>query len=285
MDLNFKELKSIVRFLLLAMTASSCLPDPLEVGNLPTLEPKIVVSSQIIPEAGLVIFLSRSIGALDAGNDSDPSSVLDQIAISNATVVLIEGGRQDTLRNLGSGLYGGINTAWRTDIDYELRVSSPELGDVEAVTRVPEAIGFEQVSAKIYSNQFDSLAQINYQVSDPMERNFYMINVQRFQAARQLERLINPRVFTKLITDETFNGKVYQDTFNVLFQEFSKGDTIAVSMANISETYYQFLKLRNDNRFSFVEFAGEPINYPSNVIGGYGYFNLHTPDLRFIVLE
>jgi hypothetical protein len=285
MDLNFEKLKTFVHLTTVAVIASSCLPDPLEVGNLPKLEPKIVVSSQIIPDAGLVIFLSRSIGALDAGNDSDAPSVLSQIAISNAMVILTDGDSQDTLQNLGTGLYGGINPAWRTDAEYVLRVSAPDLGHVEAFARVPKAVGFDELSARIISNGFDSLAQISYQISDPEEKNFYMINVQRVQAASQLERLINPRIFTKLITDEAFNGDVHKDTFNVLFQDFSRGDTIAVSMAHISEPYYDFLKLRNDNRFSFVEFAGEPINYPSNVKGGYGYFNLHTPDFRIFILE
>jgi hypothetical protein len=56
-------------------------------------------------------------------------------------------------------------------------------------------------------------------------------------------------------------------------------------LASISKPYYDFLKVRSDNRFSFVEFAGEPINYPTNVQGGYGFFNLHTPDVRIFVLE
>jgi hypothetical protein len=45
------------------------------------------------------------------------------------------------------------------------------------------------------------------------------------------------------------------------------------------------MKLRIDNRFSLVEFVSEPVNYPSNVAGGKGYFNLYIPDVRFFVFE
>ncbi len=45
------------------------------------------------------------------------------------------------------------------------------------------------------------------------------------------------------------------------------------------------MELRQDNRFSLVEFLGEPINYPTNVVGGKGFFNLYIPDIRTFVLE
>ena len=56
------------------------------------------------------------------------------------------------------------------------------------------------------------------------------------------------------------------------------------------------LQQRIDGRFAdledpageglfLVEFLGEPINYPSNVKGGKGFFNLYIPDFRIFVLE
>ena len=287
MDLNFRKRRiySILWLMVVVMMMIRCLPEPLDIDELPKLEPKIVVSSQIIPGNGLVIFLSKSIGALDAGNDSDPEDLLQQIAIDDAQVILTGGEQSDTLQNLANGLYGGINTNWQEGRSYTLLITSPTMGSVKATTQVLSTVRFDRISARVISNEFDSLAQINYQFTDPSEKNFYMINVQRIRASQQLDRLINPRIYTRLLDDSEFKGQLKEETFNVLFQEYSIGDTIAVSMANISEYYYKFLKLRNDNRFSFVEFAGEPINYPSNVKDGYGFFNLHTPDYRLFILE
>lgn len=275
-------------YLLLGITSvvfTGCLPEPLPVSNIPTLEPKIVVSSQYIPELGLVIFVSKSIGALDAGEESDSEELISQIAIDDALVTIINGDEVDTLQSLGNGLYGGLKNDWQSNTNYKLTVISPELGSVHATTQVPAFVRFEQVTARILYNGYDSLAEITYQLIDPTGVNFYMINVQQFSTQQDVSSLLNPRIFTKLLEDKDFEGQLHSETFNVLFQEFSKGDSIAVSMANISPAYYQFLKLRSESRFSFVEFAGEPINYPSNVEGGYGFFNLHTPDVRLFSLE
>jgi Domain of unknown function (DUF4249) len=274
-----------IQIVLATLMLLSCLPEPLPVDDIPKLETKIVVSSQIIPNAGLVVFVSKSIGALDAGDDSDPENLIAQIAISDAVVTLGVNDNLDTLENLGNGLYGNIILDWQSNIDYTLTVHTTSLGSVHAVTRLPDFVSFNEVSATIFDNGFDSLAQINYRLTDPIGENYYMINVQRFRSSQELSSLVNPRIFTKLFDDKEFDGQQKAETFNVLFQEFSEGDSIAVSMANISKAYYDFLKVRSDNRFSFVEFAGEPINYPTNVQGGYGFFNLHTPDARVFILE
>ncbi|MEJ0056601.1 MAG: DUF4249 family protein [Bacteroidota bacterium] len=125
---------------------------------------------------------------------------------------------------------------------------------------------------------------MDYSLNDPAGKNFYMVNVQRFSQTQDLQSLLNPRIFTHLTDDVTFDGKFFEEDFRTLFQRYSKGDSIAVVMANVSEDYYKFLKLRND-RFRFSEFASEPLNYSSNVKGGYGFFNLHTQDVRVFVLE
>jgi hypothetical protein len=267
------------------MVLLGCLPDPLEVTDIPTLETKIVVSSQIVPNTGLVVFISKSIGALDAGDESDPNDLIDQIAITDAVVTISDGNSQDTLQNLGSGLYGNIILDWQSKVDYVLTVSTNLLGTVKAVTQIPEFVPFDEVSSAIIDNGFDSLAQITYRLTDPVGANYYMINVQRFSSTQEITSLINPRIYTRLLEDSEFENQEKEEIFNVLFQEFSEGDSIAVSLASISKPYYDFLKVRSDNRFSFVEFAGEPINYPTNVQGGYGFFNLHTPDVRIFVLE
>jgi len=100
-----------------------------------------------------------------------------------------------------------------------------------------------------------------------------------------VENLLNPRAYTRLIADDDFNGTSFGERFRVFPRDYHPGDSVAVSLSNISEEYYEFMKLRIDNRFSLVEFVSEPVNYPSNVAGGKGYFNLYIPDVRFFVFE
>ena len=112
-----------------------------------------------------------------------------------------------------------------------------------------------------------------------------MINVQEVEREDVFESLLNPRAFTILPEDGDFNGSAYGERFRVFPRDYQPGDSVAVSLSNISEAYYRFMKLRIDNRFSFVEFVSEPVDYPSNIIGGKGYFNLYVPDLRFFVFD
>lgn len=277
---------TIVMILIAAMVAVSCLPDPLEVKNIPTVKPEIVVSSQIIPEQGLVVLLTKTIGALDASNDSDPEELLDQISIRDAVVTILGPDGEYTLDSLGRGLYGGIQIPFAVGQQYTLKVRSIKLGEIEATTSVLPQIQFDFVDAELYYNGFnDTLAQITYAIEDPEYQNFYMVNVQEVEREDAIENLINPRAFTVLLEDKKFNGARFEQTFRVFPRDYQPGDTIAVSISNISDEYFDFIKLRLDNRFSFVEFLGEPVNYPSNVIGGRGFFNLYVPDVRIFVME
>lgn len=268
------------------MIMTSCLPDPLEVKNLPTVKPEIVVSSQIIPDQGLVVLLTRTIGALDASNDSDPQQLLEQIAVRDAQVSVITPVGEVELIAIGNGLYGGVSIPFVAGNQYMLKVNSASLGKVEATTTVLAQIQFDFVNAELYYNGFnDTLAQVSYAIRDPNTENFYMVNVQEVEREDAIENLINPRAFTVLLDDRSFNGNRFNESFRVFPRDYQPGDTIAVSLSNISDDYYKFIKLRLDNRFSFVEFLGEPVDYPSNVIGGRGFFNLYVPDVRVFILE
>jgi hypothetical protein len=264
----------------------SCLPDPLEVTGIPGAKTEIVVSSQIVPDQSLVVLLTKTIGALDASDDSDPQELIDQIAVNDAIVFLIGPTRTDTLLFLANGLYGGAFIPFEIGEQYTLKVVSDALGEITATTVVKPQVLFETVEASLYTNGFgDTLAQVDYTLNDPDVQNWYMLNVQEVERLDATENLINPRAFTKLLEDTDFNGSEFNQQFRVFPRDYSPGDTIAVSLSNISKEYYDFMKLRIDNRFSFVEFLGEPVNYPTNVIGGKGFFNLYIPDVRIFVLE
>lgn len=273
-------------FFAVGIFVTGCLPEPLEVTDIPTVKPQIVVSSQIVPDQSVMILLTKTIGALDASDDSDPEELIDQIAVNDAVVVLSGPQSVDTLIFLENGIYGGVAIPFQIGEEYTLNVFSESLGEVSATTVVKPQIAFTEVEAELYYNGFgDTLAQITYSINDPEVANWYMLNVQEVERIDAVENLINPRAYTKLLEDADFNGENFSQQFRVFPRDYNPGDTIAVSLSNISREYYDFMKLRIDNRFSFVEFLGEPVNYPTNVIGGKGFFNLYVPDVRIFVFE
>jgi hypothetical protein len=263
-----------------------CLPEPLEVEGLPVIKPQIVVSSQIIPDQSLLVLLTKTFGALDASDDSDPEELLKQIAVDDAVVSVAGPGGIYELESLDNGVYGGVSISFEEGEEYTLHVVSESLGEVSATTTVKPMVSFEDIKAElVYNGYDDTLAQITYRISDVAGKNWYMLNVQEVERADVIENLINPRAFTRLLDDIEFNGEVYQETFRVFPRDFIPGDTIAVSLSNISKEYYDFIRLRLDNRYTFVEYLSEPVNYPSNVKGGKGFFNLYVPDFEVFVLE
>lgn len=279
-------LLTVVLGVMLGALVVSCLPDPLEVGTIPRARAELVVSSQIIPDQSLVVLVTRTFGALEASDDSDPEELFESIAVTDA-LVIVEGPQgRDTLGQIRDGVYGGALIPFEAGEAYTLYVNSPEFGNVTATTEVKRRIEFTRAEAELFYNGYDdTLAQITYTFNDPKEQNWYMVNVQEVEREDFIENLLNPRAFTLVFSDEGFNGQAYGERFRVFPRDYSPGDSIAVSLSNISAEYYEFMKLRLDNRFSFLEFVSEPVNYPSNVVGGKGYFNLYIPDVRFFVLE
>ncbi len=277
--------RNIVVGLMTMIVAFSCTPDPLDVHDIPGLDQKIVVSSQMIPGQAVAVLLTKSMGALDASGDSDPRDLLAQIMIENAEVSITNNGTSYLLSYLGNGLYGAVSIPLVAGQQYTLHVDSPELGVVTATTTVKPLINFEDVSAVISISGRDTLADVSYSFDDEAGRNWYMINAQHITREDFEERVLNPRVTTKMVDDVSFEGQRKQDNFKILFDEVKPGDTLAVMLSNIGEDYYNFMKLREDTRFGLAAAIGEPINYPTNVKGGLGFFNLYVPDVRLFTLD
>ncbi len=267
------------------MVASACIPESLEIDSVPQLEPKIVVSSQMIPNFAVAVLLTKSIGALDASDNSDAEALLNQILIADAAVYIQGDDAVFQLTYVGNGVYGAVGANLVAGESYTLHVNSPSMGTVQATTTVKPLVQFEAVEASLYITGRDTLAQVDYTLRDPAGENWYMMNGQHVSQKNLNERLLNPWITTKLLDDTDFQGGVRKDFFRVLFDEVEEGDTLAVLLSNIDKDYYDFMKIREDTRFGIASYLGEPINYPTNIEGGLGFFNLYVPDIRVFILE
>lgn len=274
------------RMLLAALLLNvSCMPEPLQVDNVPSIKPEIVVSSQVMSDTMLAVILTRTISALDANDDSDPQALASEIAITDAKVTLTVNGKDYVLPHVQDGAYEGKYITLQAGDQCHLLVESPSFGQVSATTTVQPPIYFDSVRAEAYFNGYnDFLAEVTYTLQDPPMQNFYMINVQGAKRDVMIQNIMNPDAYTKLFEDKIFNGTDYSEVFRAAPQDFRPGDSVAVSLANVSSEYYEFLKLRMENKLGLVEMLSEPINYPTNVKGGRGFFNLHLPDVRVMIL-
>jgi len=88
---------------------------------------------------------------------------------------------------------------------------------------------------------------------------------------------------TVLYSDKDLKDSKY--SFDINIENVEITDSIAISLSNISEDYYNFLKKREKIGNIFTEITNEPINYPSNIKGGLGFFNTHSPDIEYFDLN
>lgn len=296
MNWGMRDLSNILKFqrcpgglpTVLMMTAGlllSCVPDPLEVDDLKLPETKIVVSSLILPDHSVAILLTRSIGALEANEESDPQSLIAEIAIDDADVTITTNDSVYTLKLLQGGVYQGFGIPMVAGRECHLKVVSKSLGEVSATAIVQAPIYFDTVKAEAYLTEYDeSWAQITYTIKDPPSPNYYLINVQKARGKNFAENILKPDAYTRPVDDKTFNDQEFSEMFRAMNKNFYRGDSIEVSLANVSEDYFNYVKLRLENHLELVEVFSEPMYYPTNIRGGRGFFNLHLTDVRVIEL-
>ena len=270
---------------LLTTLLLSCMPDPLEVEQLTFPETEIVVSSLILPDRSVAVLLTKSIGALEANKESDPRALIEDIAINDADVSITVNESVYKLKLLQDGVYQGIGIPLIEGTECHLTVVSKEYGRVTASTIVQAPIFFDTVRAEPYINQYnDYWAQVSYTIKDPPSPNYYLLNVQKAKRKDLVENILKPDAYTRPVEDKAFNAQEYSERFSAMNKKFYPGDSIEVSLSNVSLDYFNYVTLRLENKLELVEIFSEPIYYPTNVRGGRGFFTLHLTDVRVIVL-
>ncbi|MCB0395137.1 MAG: DUF4249 family protein [Flavobacteriales bacterium] len=289
-------MRSVHKYLYIAMILlSGCRPEPLEI-LLDQHEPRPVVASHIIPEKELAVGLTRSFSPLSKPLEGDEvrPDFLDEILIRDAVVTVSYLGQTDTLRMVSPGVYVSDLTLVYDHGDYQLNVYDPSTGDrVSALSTMLPKVEFDTVYPVIQRLPGDTTIHVSYTISDdPSTDNWYVIAYYNKTDANAAPNLDLSDYFTRgsnqlrdvdLLSDKLFENGKYEAT--VQLENIGLQDTIAVVLSNISEGYFSFLHAYKKSGNILNQITGEPINYPTNVVGGYGYFNTHNPDARIFDLN
>jgi len=275
--------------LVIAMTLTSllmsCIPEPLEVDDLEFPKTQIVVSSLILPDNSVAVLLTRSIGALEASKESDPRDLISEIAINDAEVTIAVNDSVYPLTLLQDGVYQALRIPLVPGRECHLKVVSRSLGIVTASTIVQAPIYFDTVLVEPYRNENDEYwAQVSYTIKDPPSPNYYLLNVQTARRQDMIDNILKPEAYTRQVDDKTFDAQEYSEMFRAMHKNFLPGDSLEISLSNVSVDYFNYVRLRLENQLELVEVFSEPIYYPTNIRGGRGFFTLHLTDVRVIVL-
>lgn len=282
---------NIITILILTTLFFSCRPKSIDI-ELEQLEQKPVIWSQVIPngiEDIAIFYFSRSFSALNENQDSTSSSdFLNQILVENGSLTLTHENIEEDLVQLSPGIWTSLTTPLIVGDFYTLKGTDELLNkSIESTTQMMPTITMrDEFSVEIQETDSAQLITLHYQINDVPGDNWYLVNVYTSDITEigNLQDTSNTatEVTTQIITDQTFNTLEIESEIIIFNPE---SDTVFISLSNISEQYYNYLALRERGGSIFNQLTGEPINYPTNIIDGYGYFNLVVPDIKVVILN
>ena len=279
-------------FGLVFLTLFACSPENLLI-NVKPAESQIVVASQLFPGDFMVVFLTRSFSALEGNEDTLSADFLEKIIVDDALVTITYLDRIDTLEQIDDtpGIYLSDTTGDIAFSDIRLEVFDPLTNQTVAATTtalpqlLPDSIAYlEEIVDEDTSYQF------YYSFFDPAEtNNWYIVNI--FDPGRFANIVENDPLgllgggrdgnfHEAVISDQTIDENFYERTLNL--QNPRKSDTLAFYFSNISEGYFRFLDARQRTGGIIASLTSEPVNLPTNVEGGLGYFNAQLPSISIV---
>lgn len=282
-------------FFFIALLFTDCRPEPIDIDVKPADE-KLVIASQIIPNSVMVVGLTRSFSPLDPGGNADtiPNDFLSRILVPDAIVTVSGPGGTDTLYMVTPGIYASITVLLYDYGTYTIHAKDPSTGEeVTATTELLPQVFFDSIQPYIGTDPVsgDSAPYIHYELNDYSSGEDYYVacyyrksqDTSAFDLNNFFSQGTNELTSFLLISDQDFdqNGHLSR---NQQLVNVGIDDTIACTIAHITKGYYEFLTAYQRSSSLFNQLSGEPINYPSNVEGGYGYFCTQFPDIRIYYL-
>lgn len=284
-------MKKLIFAILCLSGLIGCIPDPLPL-SIPQAESKVVVFSQIIPNRVMLVSLTRTFSALainTRNGDTLGQDFLNSLTEDSALVTVSYDGKTDTLLDVGLGLYVSINTLQTVGNSYELKVKTNKGEVLSSITTIQQQVTADTVTPIILRTFADTAVQLRLRFTDLPGKNFYMLNFYTNSGTGGLDfnnffkngtNLLNR---TDLVSDLELENGIYAKTLDL--DGVRATDSLVVSVSNISEDYFEYLNQRKQSGKLLQQVFNEPINYRTNIVNGYGFFNAHYPDLYFFDLK
>ncbi|MBI1183322.1 DUF4249 family protein [bacterium] len=282
----------LLSFILIIYLAVACLPEPLEI-DVPQAESKLVISSQVVPNNNIVIAVSRSFSALEGkGNKQSDADGLDKYLIEHALVVLSYAHISDTLSTSPAtpGVYFSKLKPEEPNELFSLFVHDSISGqEVTSQSTMLDKVSMQSVvlTAKPTESVLDTVYNLSVRFEDPAGENWYALNIinpKKLGKTNDIFAVSGSEVsYTLLISDKIYNSK--QINFEAEIMGFQIPDTAVVMLSNISESYFRYLDARKRGGSILASITGEPVNHPSNVQNGYGYFNTYNPSIQQVIVS
>lgn len=264
----------------------SCIPKPIDLEVKPA-PVKLVAFTQVIPDNIMIVTLTKSFSALE-----NPENSMANLLVSGATVKISSNGVTYDFYEMDPGVYASYSVAsFQAGQTFELFASA--YGDtITSTSTMLEKAVFTSVVPNVEKLPTDTTVYLDFSFNDfPNQANWYLLNIykkapttgQTFDVSTLFNNGSNYLIKSMLVSDKEFNGTYHK---NMELENTLYNDSIVVTLSNISEKYFNFLGYSLGNSGSvFSQLSIEPLNYPTNIVNGYGFFNTNIPDVHYFDLS
>lgn len=292
-------MKKILLYFLVLHLFASCTPDPLEI-DIKQPESRLVIASQIVPATDynpnemLLVVVSKTFDALtkyDLDLSSGGFNFPVELLVTDVNVWLTNGTEKLLLTNLSPGIFVLDRLPGADYTDYLLEVT--DMNGAVLTGATTQQLPMVPFASYSLNKATDNSYRFNYSFNDiPGVDNWYMISYYTKDSKRDTvpadkradidyiaSRMLEQPLDFDILSDTEMNGGFYAAEKKVKVEQM---DSMVVSLTNITKGYYDFLAARKKSGTLMNQLKGEVVNLPSNIVGGYGYFNMCKPDLRVV---
>ena len=317
-------MKTRLQILILLMALAGCTPKPITIDIEEQEPRLVIASQVIPDRFMIIVVTkSFGALQSDPNSDTVSSDILSNLVVEHARVTVTYRGQTDTLVHLSEAVRNYVSTMpYPIDLsildlndsiffarciyvstevlrnayeNYTLNVYDSLTGlTVSSVASMMQFIPFDSIYP--YKNTpSDTTVKLHYSFIDPPGDNYYMLNYYIRKSDPDYSGLpyntsavvSNYTGHPVILITELISDKLFKDPYvsnDIDLPDASVNDSLAVTISNISESYYNYLTARKRSGTLFTQIVNEPINYPSNVVNGYGFFNTQFPDIRLFSL-
>ena len=276
---------SVIIFALFAGLLFSCRPKNIDI-DVKSADPKLVIFSQIVPDQLMLLMVTKSFSPLEGNAADDISNVL----VSGAVVKLTCAGQTYDFIELNPGIYTSLVTCTFAENSVFEMTATKDGETVSSTSTVLKQANFISILPEVEKLPADTNVYLNVDFADdPNTPNWYMINVYKKTSSNNstdinnfFQNGSNSVAKTILVSDKEFSTNY---TSKIAIDNVYHNDSIVVTLSNINEKYFNFLGLRQGGGGVFSQLNLEPVNYPTNIVNGYGFFNTYIPDIKFYDLS
>ncbi|RYZ49798.1 MAG: DUF4249 family protein [Sphingobacteriales bacterium] len=277
-----------------AISLYSCKPKPLNI-DIKQEAPVLTISSATPDNHTVLVSAGYSINSLVRLNDGSNSSVKipKEMLLKDGLLTLTkDGGPTDTLYEISDGLYGNTRVNLEHLARYTINVYESGKGLIgSAVTTYQQLPDVQYAEPQIDRRKGDTTVSVTVGISNIAPDDYYFISYNTTANARKQSpnakmdvstlASFTPKQLVLISGSEVNHGKIDKR----VEMSVNTCDTLMVQTAKVDRAYFDYLTAYKRSGALINQLTGEPINMPSNVVKGFGFFSLFAPDRKVFYLK